>query len=57
MPPQVGGAGPAKRPVVQSQNGVDQTKSSKAEKKSSPKAQNSTDTSAPHRATPKEYGT
>ena len=55
MPPQVGGAGPAKRPVVvQPQNGVDKTKSNEVEKKPSREPQNATKSSGSHRATPKE---
>src|SRR5262245_11057493 len=52
MPPQVNGPGPGKGPVVvHSQDGVNETKSGNLQKKPS---ENTTNSSAPHRATPKE---
>jgi hypothetical protein len=51
MPPQVNGPGPARRPaVVHSQDGVEQTKSSK----SSDTQHDATTPCAPHRPNPKE---
>jgi hypothetical protein len=54
MPPQVSGPGPGKGPVVvHSQDGVNETKSGNL-KKTSENKQDATNSSAPHRATPKE---